>query len=101
MTLKSIRKLPVFMTKSISEAGANNYLTECLKRFYNGDYGKICEEDTAANNADLAAGCGHILARYEQEGALESDLYIEACFDINEPELIDANYIMIMYPSER
>ena len=108
MTLNEIRKLPLFMTRSVSAAAeskgnesTHNYIVDCLKRFYKGDYGNICEEDTAANNSALAAGHGHILARYGQAGALESDFYVEAHFDTDEPELLDANNIMIMYPFER
>ena len=76
-------------------------IVDCLQRFYSGDYGEVCADDTAANNADLAAGEGHILARYKQAHKLTGDFYIEAM--IYEPMLndINYNYIMVMYPDER
>ena len=78
-----------------------NYILDCLGRFYSGDYGEICEEDTDANNFDLKEGYGHILARYKQAAMLSGDIYIEAHFD--KTMLSDINYTntMIMYPDER
>lgn len=105
MTLDDIKKLPTLQTRTIAEAAADPetafYIIGCLQRFYSGDYGEIPPEDTTANNEDLAAGEGHILARYKQAVKLESDIYIEAHF--YEPKLSDIEYsqIMIMYPFER
>ena len=105
MVLSDLKLLPCMQTRTIGAAAADpkthNYIVDCLHRFYKGDYGEICADDTAANNADLAAGEGHILARYKQAEKLTGDIYIEAM--IYEPEKgnIDYNYIMVMYPDER
>ena len=77
------------------------YIIECLNRFWAGDYGLIDAEDTAANNADLAAGDGHILARYEGKHKLEGDFYIEAHFYAPMLNDIDYTNTVIMYPHER
>lgn len=106
MQLDDLRKLKVFQTRTIYAAckdeHTHTYVVSCLQRFYNGDYGEICAEDTAANNSDLAEGCGHVLARYKAAGELTGDIYIEAHFsegvDLDE---YDYNQIMIMYPDER
>lgn len=105
MTLQNLKEIPVLMTSSIGAVNGDpkthNYIVDCLHRFYAGDYGEICEEDTAANNADLAAGCGHVLARYKQFGQLTGPIYIESHFD--DEFLNDINYTntIIMYPDER
>ena len=53
MTLKDIKQLPTLQTRSIAEAARDPatafYLITCLNKFYAGDYGLICAEDTAAN----------------------------------------------------
>lgn len=104
MTFDDLKKLELLQTRSIAEAckdeNTHAYIVDCLKRFYCGDYGKICKEDTELNNEDLKRGEGHILARYPAKGKLEGDIYIEAHFD-NEVPGLDANHIMIMYPEER
>lgn len=106
MTLEDLKKIPLLQTALIAEtAGADpetlNYIIECLNRFYSGDYGEICAEDTEANNADLRAGYGHILARYEQKHSLTDDIYIEAHFDKDNLNDIDYTNVLIMYPDER
>lgn len=106
MTLDDLRKISVYQTRSIAEACKDEhthaYVVSCLRRFYSGDYGEICAEDTAANNSDLAEGCGHVLARYKPAGALTGDIYIETHFssdvDISD---VDYNNTMIMYCDER
>lgn len=105
MTLAELRKLHLFQTRSIAAACNDspktyNYIIECLKRFYGGDYGEICQDDTDANNAELAAGEGHVLARYKAKYNLESDIYIESHFSKSIPG-IDANNTMVMYCNER
>ena len=105
MNLEDLKKLPTLQTRSIAEAARDPatalYLVKCLNRFWAGDYGEICAEDTEYNNADLAAGDGHVLARYKQAEKLTGDIYIEAHF--YEPKLNDIEYsqTMIMYPDER
>ena len=106
MTLSDLKKMPVFQTRGINAAEqdspeTHNYIIDCLMRFYRGDYGEICADDTAANNADLEAGEGHILAKYKAKEKLTRDFYIEAHF--YEPMLDNPDYtqIMIMYPDER
>lgn len=105
MKLNDLRELPLLQTKAIANAYAGDaetfrYITECLGRFYKGDYGEVPEEDTEANNNDLRVGEGHVLARYEGKYMLDSNIYIEACFSDSTPG-IDANHVMIMYCSER
>lgn len=106
MILADLKKMPVLQTRGINAAEAgdpqtHNYIIDCLFRFYSGDYGEICEDDIAANNADLEAGEGHILARYKGKYNLTRDFYIEAHF--YEPKLNDIDYtnILIMFPEER
>ena len=108
MTLDDLKQLPVFQTKTIAEAckdpATRDYILDCLvNKFWAGDYGTICEEDTEANNEDLKNGDGHALAKYPAKGALQGAFYIEAHF-YDKPEYksdIDYNNIMICYPSER
>lgn len=105
MTLADIKKLPTLQTRTIAEACKDPqtllYVSNCLTRFYAGDYGEIGQEDTDANNSDLAEGYGHILARYKRAGRLEGDFYIETHFDKDHLNNIDYSQTLIMYPSER
>lgn len=106
MVLDDVKNLPVMQTRAISTAQAqdegqtHNYIVDCVHRLYAGDYGKICEDDTAANNAELDAGEGRIVARYEQRHDMTGDIYIIATFSKSMPDSIDANHIMIMYCNE-
>lgn len=103
MTLKDIQKLPVMQTRAVSFAAedpeTHNYIVDCLLDLYGGNYGKVPADDTAANNAELAAGDGHILARYEMKYKLTNDIYINAVFCADVPG-IDSNNIMVMYVDE-
>jgi len=105
MTLEDLKKLPLLHTRAIAAAAADEetfyYLLECLNAFYSGNYGEICEEDTAYNNEDLAEGAGHVLARYKAKGKLTGDIYIEAHFDKDHLNDINYSQTLIMYPSER
>ena len=91
-------------TQAIAYAAADqmtaNYLRDCLLMMFSGMYGEISEEDTAANNAELEAGEGRILARYKAYGKLTDDIYIIAYFSESNPDDIDYNYTMIEYRSE-
>ena len=105
MKLEDLKKLPLLQTRGVAadikDAQTHAYILNCLKRFFSGDYGEICEEDTQANNSDLAAGDGHILARYKGQASLKGDIYIEAMFYYEKLDDINYSYIMIMYPEER
>lgn len=100
----SLEQLPLYQTRTIATAAQDDqtriYLFNCLQRFYNRDYGEVPKEDTAANNAELEAGEGHVLARYKAQGALTEDIYIEAHFS-ESLQGVDTNNILIMYPWER
>lgn len=106
MTLKDLIKLPLLQTATIAHICEKDekttiYILECLRRFYAGDYGEICEEDTAANNSDLKEGYGHVLARYKQAESLKGDIYIESHFDRDNLNDINYSQTVIMYPEER
>lgn len=104
MTLKDIEKIPLYQTRTIAQATEDKatalYIGDCLRRYYSGDYGEIPQEDTAANNAELAAGDGHILARYNAAHQLQHDIYIESHFS-NTIDGINDNNTLIMYVWER
>lgn len=103
MTLNDIQRLPVHQTAAVGFAGedpeTHNYIVDCLLDLFGGNYGMISADDTESNNADMAAGEGHILARYEQKHKLTNDIYINAVFSASTPGL-DSNNIMIMYVDE-
>ena len=105
MTLADLKQFKTLQTRTIATACQDQqtflYVVDCLNRFYAGDYGEICQEDTDYNNADLANGYGHILARYKGKFKLQGDFYIEAHFDKDHLQDIDYTQIMIMYPDER
>ena len=78
MTPRELASIPTYPTQgtapALEDPKTREYLAACFNRYFKGDFGDISEEDTAANNADLAAGDGHILARYEGKYKLEGDL---------------------------
>lgn len=105
MTLEDIKKNSLLQTRAIAEACKDSpetfdYIISCLARFFGGDYGEVPPEDTEANNKDLEAGEGHVLARYRPAGNLAGDIYIEAYFSASMPGM-EANNTMIMYTGER
>ena len=104
MKLADLKKLKVFQTRTIAEAAKDpdtlRYILKCLNDFYAGNYGEIPPEDTEANNNDLEAGEGHILARYKATEHLTEDIYINAEIYAEAPDDIDSNNIMIMYCGE-
>lgn len=104
MTLSDIQQIKVLQTRAIAAACTDEktlfYVIDCLNRFYSGDYGEICAQDVECNNQDLAAGAGHILARYKPMYELASSIYIECHFD-EAIQGIDYNNTMIMYCNER
>lgn len=104
MKLEDLQALPLFQTRSIAAAARDprtlDYILECLGRYYSGDFGEVPADDTAANLADLEAGGGHVLARYNAAGELTDDIYINAVIDDTAPDVVDANNIMVMYCNE-
>ena len=105
MTLDDLRQLPLLQTRAIAASWNDSpetfaYLSDCVNRFYRGDYGEVPQEDVEANNSDLRAGEGHILARYKGKYDFEGDIYIEAYISESMPG-IDCNHTMVMYCIER
>lgn len=106
MTMDDLKKISVFQTRTIAEACKDvqtfAYVSDCLSRFYQGDYGEICDEDTGYNNTELDEGFGHVLARYKAKHSLTEDIYIDSHFSADMPlSELDYNNTMIMYCSER
>ena len=103
MTRLDLQKIPMFQTKAIeADAQTNNtlaYLYKILMWCYAGDYGKVPPEVAEANNRELAAGEGHILARYPEAYDFRDDIYIDIHFSEKNPGP-ESNYGMIMYVSE-
>lgn len=105
MTLEQIRQREVYQTRGIAEAvkdkpAAYRYVLQCLQRLYSGNNGAIPAEDTDANNSELAAGEGRIVARYKAAEGLQEDIYIIASFSESMADSLDANKTMIMFVSE-
>ena len=105
MTLEQLKTIPLLQTRRFSEACKDpetfDYILSCLDRYYKGDYGEVCEDDTNANNMDLAEGYGHVLAKYKARYKLTGDFYIETHFDKDHLSDIDYTQTMLMYPDER
>lgn len=103
MTRLQLQKIPIFQTAATAAAAEDpdttQYILSCLLKCYAGDYGMMGQEDTAANNQELEAGEGHILARYPAERSLDSDIYIDIHFSESDPGQ-NSNYGMIMYCNE-
>jgi len=105
MTLDDIKGLAAVQTRAIAAAcekdkgQTHDYIVDCLLRLYSGDYGAIPQEDTDANNRELADGCGRIVARYKKAEQLEEDIYIIAEFDDSTDD-INSNYLTVLYCSE-
>lgn len=105
MTLADIRELPIFKSQAVAAAEENdkdthNYLVDCLTAMFYGDYGKVPQEDTDANNEELTAGEGRILAQYDRKYNLMEDIFIIALFSEKNADKLGENRIMIMYCSE-
>lgn len=60
-------------------------INAAVERFFNRDWGNVPEQDKEANNADLAANAGRILARYETP---DGDIYINYYPGTLEPAVI-------------
>ena len=99
-----MRKNPLLVVGRVKtliekDSDAQIYIFSCVDRFYAGDYGEVPPEDTAANNAELEAGEGRIVARYKSAQGLEEDIYIIAYFSESNAEE-DYNYTSIFYVSD-
>lgn len=85
-----------YMTAFLNEQVARSEdmakaVTSAVQRFNSGDWGKVPEADKEANNADLEARCGHVLARYDSP---MGDIYINLDFYTDEETAV------IMFASE-
>ena len=104
MTLEQIALNKTMQTAAVAAdsrtAEGLTYIGECLRQFYAGNYGIVPAEDTEANNSELAAGYGRIVARYKAAAGLKEDIYIIAFFNADEPNNTDANYTIVHYVSE-
>lgn len=104
MTAAELQRNYTGQTRAISEASKDPatmaYLRDCLLLMFSGMYGEMPADDIAANDEELAAGEGRIIARYKRQGKLTEDIYIIACFSASNPGDIDYNNNMIMYCSE-
>lgn len=103
MKLEALRAIDLLQTRTIAEACKKDYtrryVLDCVERFYNGDFGTVPEEDTAANMADLEAGTGRIVARYPARDGLDDDIYIISYFAEDHPG-IDFNNTLVQYVNE-
>lgn len=64
---------PAVMEMSNDEGEGEKAVYTAIRRFSRGDWGKIPQCDKEANDRDLKAGSGRILARYESP---KGDFYI-------------------------
>lgn len=103
MLIQEIRKNPVVATAAIAatmeSAPTRAYILRCLDLFFNGDYGETPPQDIEANNIELQAGTGRIVARYKAAEDLKKDIFIIAHFSGQE-QGNDYNYTTIMYTDE-
>lgn len=103
MTRLQLQQIEMFQTATIAAAAADpetrNYIISCILKCYAGDYGIVPAEDAEANNSELEAGEGHILAHYPAAEELESDIYVDIHFSESNPGQ-DFNYGMVMYCNE-
>lgn len=103
MLIQEIRKNPVVATAAIAAtmegAPTRAYILRCLDLFFNGDYGETPPQDIEANNIELQAGAGRIVARYKAAEDLKKDIFIIAHFSDQE-QGNDYNYTTIMYTDE-
>ena len=90
----------LLVTRAVNSAMAGSEdmakaVFEAVGRFNAGDWGNLDQEDKDANNADLLAREGHVLARYETPAG---DVYIELIFD--EPSM-QSDIATVMFCEER
>lgn len=103
MTLQEIRKNRLTVTRAVADAMKDlqtaAYIFGCLNDCFRGDYGEMPPEDAEANNRELKAGEGRIVARYEARGTMEQDIYIICYFSEQEPGA-DCNFTEMIYVNE-
>ena len=103
MTLEQISKNEIVATAGVAgairDARTLEYVNDCLKRLFSGDYGMIPAEDAEANAAEIRTGQGRIIGRYEQAHGLKDNILIIAYFS-DTYKGIDYNYTTVLYPSE-
>lgn len=97
-------KNPSYIAGAVSipfreDEAAHWYIIECLAKFYNHDYGKIPKPDKEANEAELKASEGRIVARYKAGPGLKEDISITACFSDKRPDR-EFNHTIVRYVSE-
>lgn len=104
MTIFELQRYSVYQSAAVAKVcrdpDTSEYISECISRFFDYDFGMIGEEDTALNMSDIAAGAGHVLARYEAKHKLAEDVYIESHFSKDMPGT-DYNNTVVCYVSER
>lgn len=96
--MKPTKNINWVMTKGIDAAmkrseEMTNACFNAIGRFTSGDWGELCDEDKAANDADLQNRDGHVLGKYNTP---EGDIYINLEFHDDEPQ----DYACLMFPSE-
>ena len=94
---------PITATRSIAKAmkaqAAKDYINNCLKQFFAGNYGKMPAGDVDANREEMTHAEGRIVARYAAKNILREDIYIISYFSLLH-DAPDFNYTTVMYCSE-
>jgi len=102
-SLERIGQNPVSVTprlyRAMENRKASDYVTKCMRQFKQGIFGITPLEDVKSNMEELEDGEGRVVARYDDGGILEDDIYIIANFSFNEPG-VDYNYTTILYCNE-
>jgi hypothetical protein len=70
-----------------------DFITKCLERHANGDWGDLCEEDREQNEIDLKHG-GRLMSVYNKNGEIR---YSESLWIVTEH---DRSATTILLPSE-
>ena len=107
MTLKDLRRIPVFQARELAEDIRKEpalavYISACLGRMYAGDYGALCQDDIDSNNQELEGGEGRIVCRYPAapRSAMDDDIFIICYFSEENKGILDCEYCMIEYCHE-